>query len=199
MKRTIVTIAGLAIAGLSVTACSTQHLATAPAATTSAPATPASSAPAPPSAPASSSAPLNGPVGTTYTDSGDNGPNDSATVYSVTLVKVDQQAELGQYETLTNGIDHVAAVEFSVTGKSGESSDDADSDAVTVGSDQQDYQPSFDTITEGTNFNDGDFNVSAGQTVIGWVAFELAPGVTIASVQWSPGLDSEAATWTVGS
>lgn len=60
--------------------------------------------------------------------------------------------------------------------------------AVAVGTDGQDYTPSFANITDGTNFNDGDFNVSAGQTVNGWVSFELPPGVTIASVQWTPGL-----------
>ncbi len=34
-------------------------------------------------------------------------------------------------------------------------------------------------------------------TVAGRVTFELPPGVTVASVKWSAGLDRAAATWTV--
>lgn len=152
------------------------------------------SAPAPSQSP---SQPLTGPVGTTFTVSGPNGPNGAATVYDVTLVRVEQQASLGQYGELTTAADHVTAAEFTVTGKTGQTSDDANNDAVVVGSDSQDYTPSFDTITAGTNFNSGTFNVSAGQSVTGWVAFELAPGASIASVQWSPGFGGQTATWAV--
>jgi hypothetical protein len=194
MNRTIITTAGLAIAGLSLTACNgTIAKAVAPATPTS---SASSSAPAPQASPSPSSA-LSGPVGTTYQVTGANGPNGENTVYSVTLVEVEQQATLTPYQSLTDGSDHVTAAEFTITGKTGESSDDADSDAVAVGSDQQDYQPSFDTVTAGTDFDSGDFNVSPGQTVTGWVSFELASGASIASVQWSPGLDGQAATWTV--
>jgi hypothetical protein len=200
MSRTIIPIAGLAIAGLSLAACGTAvaktPAPTAPAssASSSVPAAPASSSP--PSSP--SSAPLSGPVGTSYQVTGPNGPNGETTVYSVTLVRVEQQATLGQYDTLTNGSDHVTAAEFTITGKSGQSSDDANSDAVTVGTDQQDYSPSADGVTAGTNFNYGEFNVTPGQSVTGWVSFELAPGTSMASVQWSPGIGGQTATWTLG-
>jgi len=99
---------------------------------------------------------------------------------------------------LTNGSDHVTAAEFSITGKTGQSSDDANSDAVAVGSDSHDYTSSADDVTAGTNFNSGEFNVTPGQTVTGWVSFELAPGATMASIQWSPGLGGQTATWTLG-
>jgi Protein of unknown function (DUF2510) len=164
-----------------------------------APAGPASSGPASaPAASPSSSGSLSGPAGTTYSVTGDNGPNGATTTYTVTMNRSTQHATLGQYETLTNGSDHVTAAEFTIAGKSGQSSDDADSDAVAVGTDGQDYTAAFDTITEGTNFNDGQFQVGPGESVTGWVSFELPAGVSIASVQWSPG-NSEAATWTVGS
>jgi hypothetical protein len=145
------------------------------------------------------SAPLTGSVGSGFVVTGANGPSGANTVYNVTLDKVDQQASLGSYETLTNGNDHVTGAEFTIAGTSGATTDDANSDAVAVGTDGQDYTPSFDTITDGTNFNSGDFNVAAGQTVNGWVSFELPPGVTIASVQWTPGIGGQTATWTVGS
>lgn len=195
-KKILATVGTLALTGLAVSACG-PTVAKAPA--SSAPAgTPAAPAASSPAASPSSSAPLSGPVGTTYTVTGMN-DSGNQTEYSVTLVRVDQQATLGAYETLTNGSDHVTAAEFTVTGKTGQSSDDANSDAVTVGTDQQDYTPSFDTITAGTNFNSGDFNVTPGQSVTGWVAFELAPGVTMASVQWTPGIGGQSATWTLGS
>ena len=168
---------------------------------------PAAAAPAatsPPS-PAASSSPAPSPslttgtIGSGFEVTGPNGPAGATTVYDVTLDQVDQHASLGQYETLTNGDDHVTGAEFTITGKTGQTTDDADSDAVAVGTDGQDYTASFDTITDGTNFNHGDFNVGPGQAVKGWVAFELPPGVSIASIQWSPGLGGQTATWTVGS
>lgn len=152
---------------------------------------PASSAPAPQDS--SNTAPL----GTTFsvTTQDNSGRNVS---YAVTLVKVDQYAGLGQYESLANAADHMAAARFTITGVTGQASDDADSDAGAIGTDTTLYQPSFITVTDGPNFSSGEFTVSPGQTVSGWVAFELPPGQKITSVQWHPGLGSSAATWTVG-
>lgn len=146
----------------------------------------------------SSSAPLSGSIGTTFTVTGGNGPDGATTVYDVTLDQVDQHATLSQYGSLTNGSDHVTAAEFRIDGSSGQASDDADNDAVAVGTDGQDYTPAFDTITEGTNFDAGDFRVSPGQDVTGWISFELPAGVSIESVQWAPTFGGSAATWNIG-
>lgn len=138
------------------------------------------------------------PVGGSFQDTTTDNTTGATAVYNVTLDKVDQSAALGPYETLTNASDHMAGAEFTIAGTSGQTSDDANSDAVAVGTDGQDYTASFDTITDGTNFQNGEFNVAAGQSVNGWVAFELPPGVSIVSIQWAPG-GGRAATWTVGS
>jgi hypothetical protein len=140
--------------------------------------------------PAQSSAPA-GSIGTTFTVTSSNG-----TSYDVTLDQVTQQATLSAYETLSNSAEHAAAAEFTITGVSGQPSDDANSDANAIGSDQTEYQFAALSLTV-PNFNSGDFTVAAGQTEKGWVAFELPPGVTVAQVQWAPGLDGAAATWTV--
>lgn len=66
-----------------------------------------------------------------------------------------------------------------------------------IGSDQTEYQFAGLSLTV-PNFNSGEFEVSAGQTEKGWVAFELPPGVTV-QMQWAPGLNSAAADWTVSS
>lgn len=118
----------------------------------------------------------------------------NGTVYDVTLDKVTQYATASQYENVQNPGDHFAAVQFTITGVTGTSSDDANSDASVIGSDGQEYSFAAAVLTV-PNFNSGLFNVSAGITVKGWVAFELPPGVTITQVQWSPGISTGAGTW----
>jgi hypothetical protein len=71
--------------------------------------------------------------------------------------------------------------------KAGQASDDANSDLTVIGSDGQVYQPSFHDTTAGTNFDSGTFHVGPGQMVRGVVNFELPHGVTVQSLQWSPG------------
>ena len=154
------------------------------------PASPADTAPVPSPSPADS---LTGPLGTTFTVTS----YDGTSTYDVTLDKVTQHVKLGQYDTLDNGQDHAAAAEVSITGRSGSSRDDAFVDANAIGSDQTEYQSS--PITENLpQFSYGEFHVAPGQTVKGWVTFELPPGVTVAQVQWAPG-DGGAVTWTVAS
>jgi hypothetical protein len=180
------------VLGIGLAACSTTTVrpaaATAPAAT-SAPAS---------SAPATSALPSNtGPIGTTFTvtTQENNGNNVS---YNATAVTVDQHAGLGPYETLNNNADHMAAVRFTLKGVTGQVSDDANSDAAAIGSDTTEYQPSYNSVTDGGNFNSGEFAVSPGEVVSGWVSFEVPPGKTIASVQWSPNSFSGShATWTM--
>jgi hypothetical protein len=43
----------------------------------------------------------------------------------------------------------------------------------------------YNSIADGTNFANGEFTVDPGQSIRGWVAFELPPGVSVASVQFS--------------
>lgn len=148
----------------------------------------------------SSNPSLTGPTGTTYEITGPNGPNGEATTYQVTMTQVLQQAQLGPGGSLTHSGYHVAGAQFTITGKTGQTSDNANRAASAIGSNGQRYTSEFDTITAGTNFNNGDVSVSAGQSMNGWVSFELPPGVTITSVQWQPGVTGEATTtWTVGS
>jgi len=132
-----------------------------------------------------------GPIGTTFTVTSSDG-----TSYDVTLDKVIQHARLGPYDSLTNYQDHAAAARFTITGDTGQSGDDVNNDANVIGSDQVQYQST--SLTSLPNFSYGDFKVAPGQTVKGWVTFELPPGTTIAQIQWAPGgIDSQAATWTV--
>lgn len=138
-----------------------------------------------------------GAIGTTFTVTTTDDSGNAAS-YDVTLDAVRQNVYPGAYETPDNAGDHFAAAEFTITGDTGNTSDDSNSDASALGADgtQFSFSASVSTLPD---FNSGLFNVSAGITVKGWVAFELPPGATIASVQWAPSLDGPAATWTVGS
>ena len=162
---------------------------------------PSSSAPPPPapsSSPSSSTDNLTGPLGTTFTDT-QTDSSGNADSYDVTAVKVlDPATGADQYTTPDIGKRFIG-VEFKITGDSGYSSDDANSDAVLQGDDGQVYQPDFDSISAGTNFNSGNFSVRSGQTQIGWVTFQVPRGVKVASVQWQPNTfgDQQPATWTV--
>jgi hypothetical protein len=165
-----------------------------PAATHSASAAPAAThAVQPGSTPAG---PLTGPVGTTYTVTGGNGVNGTQTTYEVTLTGVEQAARLAPYGSLTNDADHMAAASFAITGKTGETSDDANNDAVAVGSNGQDYDFSASSVTAGINFSYGNYTAGPGETTKGVVAFELPEGVTIKAIKWSPGFEGPTASWT---
>jgi hypothetical protein len=157
---------------------------TAPAAATSAP---AASSPAP-----TPSAPLTATVGSTFkvTDSSGN-------VYNVTLQKIiDPAAGSDQFNQPDNGTRFVAAV-FQVTGVSGTATDDTNSDASLTGSNQQVYEPNFNTIAGYTNFNGGDFNVTPGQSETGAVTFQVPSGVNVANIQWTVGFSNSTATWNM--
>jgi hypothetical protein len=132
------------------------------------------------------------------TDTNDNG----ATVkYSVTLDKIIQHAKPdNSFDTAPAG-DHLAAAEFTIKGLVGDDQDDANNDAAAVGADSQTYQPGFEGLAAGTNFNDGQFNTSPSSVSIGWVSFEVKDGVKVTSIQWSIDSDMSGtapATWTVG-
>jgi hypothetical protein len=196
MKKTL-TIAAAA-AALALAGCSTASMSKPTPPPVSVTETPAATTASPsPSVPD-----LTGPVGTPFTDTGtDDSGNGGSFEYTVTMTSLIQQGQLGAYESLSNNGDHIAVGKFTISGMTGVSHDDANNLAVVIGSDGQEYQPSFDSVTEGTNFNGGDFTVTPGETVKGIVAFELPSGVKVGDVQWQPaGLGNQApATWQVTS
>jgi hypothetical protein len=195
MKRTRITagLAGLAI--LALAGCSTA----AASKDAPAPAQPSQAASAPAtSAPASKAPATTGPLGTSFTvTTQDNSGN--AVSYHVTAKQVlDPASGADQYTTPDAGKRFVG-VQLTMVGATGYSHDDANSDAVIVGSNGQTYTSDFSSISAGTNFNSGDFSVSAGQRAAGWVTFQLPKGVSAASVQWQADVfnGNPPATWAI--
>jgi hypothetical protein len=143
-------------------------------------------------APAATPNDLTGPVGTAYTDT-----DSSGNVMTVTLTGMINPAHGADiYTTPDNGFYFVAA-KFSITGVSGTSSDDANSDAAVIGSDSQTYSPDFSDVRGCTNFNEGEYSVATGATSVGCVVFQVPNGVTVASVQWGGGYGGTPAVWTI--
>jgi hypothetical protein len=127
----------------------------------------------------------------------DNSGNDVS--YDVTATRILDPARGADEFTTPDKGKRFVGVQFKITGKTGYSTDNANSDASINGTDQQVYQADFSSISAGTNFNSGDFSVTAGRTQTGWVTFQIPRGVKVDTVQWQAGFsDSQPATWTAG-
>jgi hypothetical protein len=153
------------------------------------PAAPASSTPAP-----SPSNSLAGPVGTVYTVTDPSGSK-----ISVTLTKVIDPAQgADQFTTPDHGNRFVAAV-FTITGISGTFSDDANNNATLVGSNGQTYTADFSSIAGYTDFNDGQYTVSAGEKSVGAVTFQVPLAVNVSKIEWSAnsGFGGAPAEWLI--
>lgn len=140
----------------------------------------------------------NGTVGDSFTVSAQN-DNGNQVTYRVKLTKVDAHAELGPYETTDNPKAHMEAARFTITGITGQANDDALSNALGITGSTDTITPSLNDVTDGGTFNAGSWNVGPGQSVSGWVPFEVPPGQHLASVQWVPdaGMGSATATWRI--
>jgi hypothetical protein len=73
----------------------------------------------------------------------------------------------------------------------------SNSDVSVVGSDDQNYQADFATVTECQDFAYGWFLIAAGSSSTGCVVFALPPGVTATKVRYSPssGISHDVGEW----
>ena len=107
-------------------------------------------------------------------------------LYRVTLTKVIDPAKgENQFAAPDAGKRFVGLV-FRVKALTGSPKDeDANNDAVVVGSNGQKYSADFDGIAGYTNFDHGVIHVSQGETVTGSVTFQVPNGVQVSTVQWT--------------
>ncbi len=122
-----------------------------------------------------------GVVGATFT-LGDG----TGSTYRVTLVKVIDPAQgANQADTPDSGRRFVGLV-FTIKALSGDlQGEDANTDAVLVGADGQDYRAALNRIAGYANFHDGAIQVAPGDTVTGAVAFQVPDGVAVSVIQWT--------------
>lgn len=140
-----------------------------------------------------SSSPSSSKIGGTFTVTG----NDT-TDYLVTLTKIEQNARgIDEFNQPSAGY-HLVAIIFTVKGDKHTAQDDANSDAIVVGSNKQLYDSDTDNIAGYTNFSGGSFTVSPGEEVVGAVVFKLPIGVTATKVMWAAALSNSTAAWDVG-
>lgn len=120
--------------------------------------------------------------------------------YSVQVVSVvDPATPADQFNTPSAG-KRLVAVNLTLTNKSNAIiQDDADSTTTVIGSDNQTYQSSIDSVTGCTDFNSGQFTLTAGGTSSGCVVFSIPLAVKVAKVEFQPTsfTSTVVATWLV--
>ena len=110
----------------------------------------------------------------------------SGNLYQVTLTKVIDPAEGENQFTVPDAGKRFVGLVFRVRALTGSPRDeDANNDAVVIGSDGQDYSADFHGVAGSTNFDHGAIRVSPGETVTGSVTFQLPEDVKVSTVQWT--------------
>jgi hypothetical protein len=107
-------------------------------------------------------------------------------LYRVTLTKVIDPAKGENQFTVPDAGKRFVGLVFRVKALTGSPQDeDANNDAVIIGSNGQNYSADFEGIAGYTNFDHGAIHVSKGETVTGSVTFQLPENVKVSTVQWT--------------
>jgi hypothetical protein len=110
----------------------------------------------------------------------------SGDVYQVTLTKVIDPARGENQVTVPDPGRRFVGLVFRVKALTGSPKDeDANNNAVAIGSDARDYPADLEGLAGYTNFDDGVLHVAQGETVTGSVTFQVPNGVTVTTVQWT--------------
>lgn len=139
-----------------------------------------------------SSSPAAAKVGSTINVGGSKG-------LGVTLKQIiDPASGADQYTTADAGKRFVAADLTIVNNGTSSYTDDANSDVTLIGSDNQTYTADFDSVSECTNFNSGQYTLAAGQSTTGCVVFQVPDSVTTSKIEFQvqSGLNTETGEWT---
>jgi hypothetical protein len=110
----------------------------------------------------------------------------SGNLYRVTLTKVIDPATGENQFTVPDAGKRFVGLVFRVRAVTGSPRDeDANNDAVIIGSNGQTYSADFAGIAGNTNFHHGAIQVPTGETVAGSVTFQLPNDVKVSTVQWT--------------
>ena len=119
----------------------------------------------------------------------------------VTLDNVYNPAQGSDTFDQPNAGNYFVALDFTVQNNSSTPfTDDMNSDVTLVGSDNQTYTADFDTVSECTNFNNGDVALGKNASVTGCVVFQLPDTVKPAQMDFLFGdaYGSAPGVWSLG-
>jgi hypothetical protein len=147
------------------------------------------------SSPTATAAPV-AKVGDTVDIGGSNG-------LAVTLLKVIDPAQGAdqQFNTPDAGKRFVGVDVKIANNNSSAYHDNANTDMIVIGSDNQTYTADyFDSVSECTDFNSGEYTLAGSESATGCVVFQVPTGVSVAKVQFTSneGLGSDVGEWLVG-
>lgn len=196
MKRNAVRIGVLALTVVGLAACSTKEV-NSPTTSSGAPSTVATT-PASKASVTTTTAKAEAHVGSTLTLTGDNA-SAAVSLNQVINPATGTDGPPTDDNGNPNGDIYVATLLTIKNTGSQAFQGDANNDSTLVGSNNQDYQADFDDVNECTNFNDGSYQLGAGESVTGCVVFVLPPGVTPAKFQYSPdsGFSNSFGEWLI--
>ena len=110
----------------------------------------------------------------------------SGNLYRVTLAEVIDPAKGENQFTVPDAGKRFVGLVFRVKALTGSpQNEDANNNAVIIGSNGQNYAADFAGIAGYTNFDHGAIHVSKGETVTGSVTFQLPENVKVSTVQWT--------------
>jgi hypothetical protein len=110
----------------------------------------------------------------------------SGNLYQVTLTKGIDPAKGENQFTVPDAGKRFVGLVFRVKALTGSPQDeDANNNAVILGSNGQKYAADFEGIAGYTNFDHGAIHVSKGETVTGSVTFQLPKAEKVSTVQWT--------------
>lgn len=119
---------------------------------------------------------------------------------AVTLNQVIDPASPSDSALTANAGDRYIAVDVKIVNNGTTSySDDANNDVSLIGTDNQTYTADFDTVSECTNFNSGQYTLAPGQSTTGCVVFQVPDAVNTAKVEFQVqnGLSQSTGEWSV--
>jgi hypothetical protein len=119
---------------------------------------------------------------------------------AVKLVAIFDPAQPSDPDLGPNAGMKYVGVEIQITNQSkGTDSGDANNNTSVIGSNKQGYQADFDSISECTNFNSGEYALPKGQPEIGCVIFQMPTAVAVSKVEYNPnsGFSTNNAVWSV--
>lgn len=125
-------------------------------------------------------------------------------IFNVTVVSVDQNARGANSSYQPEAGEHFVGVQLSFTGLSGTYQNSVNDGVTVMGTDQKEYAANdvSATIADGTDFDNGEILLGAGETISGWVTLQMPLRVKAATVRYDPGLGQVAdkvGQWAVGS